>query len=441
MGSAGRPVKPHPAPFKARIAAVAVWTPMQEPKFRSMTRRFGRLAALPLALSILAAGALGGCAQQDNSKTLTLWHAWGGAELSALKTLMAKYKAAHPDVEIMALQVPYDKLKDKYLRSAAANGGPDLLIGDADWSGKFAASDLVLETSKLFTPAELTRFHPKALASLRVGDKLYAVPESRETIALYYNKRLMPTPPADTEALFATAANLPGVRYGMVFNSKFYYAMGYFFGSGGRLFDEAGKVDVASAGGEKGLALLERMSRAKGMLTSEEYTKGDSMYKQGETAMIVNGPWALVDYQKALGKDLGVAMVPKLPDGSPAATWVGIKCMMFNGNSDEKHRQMAKDFALFLTTPESQIVLSQEAGHIPAVNGVKLPADSPLAVFQAQADVGTPVSIQPEVSLVWEPMDKAVKQVTEHKATPKEALAKAQDLINAKIEAMRAQKQ
>lgn len=407
----------------------------QEPWFRSMTRPLGRLAALPLVLVL----SLAGCAQQDTSKTLTLWHAWGGAELAALKTLMASYQKAHPGVEIMALQVPYDKLKDKYLRSAAANGGPDLLIGDADWSGKFAASDLVLETSQLFTPDELKRFHPKALQSLKVGDKLYAIPESRETIALYYNKKLMPEPPATTDELFAKAASLTGVRYGMVFNSKFYYAMGYFFGSGGRLFDEAGQIAVDSPGGERGLALMERMSKAKGMLTSEEYTKGDSMYKQGETAMIVNGPWALVDYQKSLGKDLGVATLPKLPDGTPAASWVGVKCMMFNGNSDPHHRQMAKDFALHLTSPESQTVLSQQAGHIPAVQTVKLPADSPLAVFQAQADVGTPVSIQPEVSLVWEPMDKAVKQVTEHKATPKEALVKAQELIKAKIEAMRAQ--
>lgn len=402
-----------------------------------MTRRFGRLAALPVAMAL----ALAGCAQQDNSHTLTIWHAWGGAELSALKTLIAQYQKAHPGVEVMALQVPYDKLKDKYLRSAAANGGPDLLIGDADWSGKFAASDLVLETSKLFTKDELSRFHPKALTSLTINGKLYAVPESRETIALYYNKHLMPKPPATTDELFATAAGLQGVRYGMVYNSKFYYAMGYFFANGGHLFNDAGAVDVNSPGGVKGLALMEKMSKAPGMLTSEEYTKGDSMYKQGETAMIVNGPWALVDYQKQLGKDLGVAMLPKLPDGHPAASWVGVKCMMFNNNSDASHREMAKDFALFMTTPESQTLLSQQAGHIPAVAGVKLPSDSPLSVFQAQADVGTPVSIQPEVSLVWEPMDKAVKQVTQHEASPAEALAKAQALIQAKIDEMRTHQQ
>jgi maltose-binding protein MalE len=129
--------------------------------------------------------------------------------------------------------------------------------------------------------------------------------------------------------------------------------------------------------------------------------------------------------------------LPKLANGRDAASWVGVKCLMFNNNSDAPHRALAKDFALFMTSPESQALLSKEAGHIPAVNGVKLPADSPLATFQAQADVGTPVSIEPAVSLVWEPMDKAVKQVTEHKATPAEALKRAQDLIQAKITEMK----
>ena len=112
---------------------------------------------------------------------------------------------------------------------------------------------------------------------------------------------------------------------------------------------------------------------------------------------------------------------------------------MFNGNADAKHRGMAKDFALYMTTPESQLVLATQAGHVPAVSGVRLPADSPLATFQAQAEVGTPVSIAPEVSLVWEPMDKAIRRVIQHESPPAKALADAQGIIEAKIDALRAQ--
>ena len=401
-------------------------------------RRFlTALASLPL-LAVLA-----GCPQAGQERTLVLWHAWGGAELSALKSLIASYQQVQPDVEVMALQVPYDKLKDKYLRSAAANGGPDLLIGDADWSGKFQTSDLLLRADELFTEAELARFHPKALLSLRLGGKLYAVPESRETIVLYYNKKLVPTPPKTVSEWFEKSAELDhasngGVK-GTVFNATFYYLMGYYFAEGGTLFDAAGKPSVHSDAGRRSLAMLEKMSSAAGMMASHEYAKPDSLYKERRAAMIVNGPWALVDYQKALGDDLGVATLPTLDNGKPAASWVGVKCLMFNQNADAPHRKMAKDFALFMTSPENQLLLSQQAGHVPAVQHVKLPDGSPLATFKAQADVGTPVSIAPEVSLVWEPMDKALRRVIQHESTPDEALADAQAVIESKIDALRAQ--
>lgn len=397
------------------------------------------LAVLPLLT------ALTGCPQAGQERTMVLWHAWGGAELSALKSLIAGYKRVRPEVEIMPLQVPYDKLKDKYIRSAAANGGPDLLIGDADWSGKFSTSDLVLPTDDLFSQEELARFHPKALASLERGGKHFAIPESRETIVLYYNKKLMPVPPKTIGEWFEKAAEIDhasnGDTKGLVFNAAFYYLMGWFFAEGGQLFDAQGKPAVNGPGGLKALGMLEKMSSAPGIMTSPEYSKPDSLYKEGRAASIINGPWALVDYQKALGADLGVATLPTLDDGKPAASWVGVKCLMFNGNADEAHRKMAKDFALYMTSAESQLLLSQQAGHVPAVVDVKLPADSPLATFQAQADVGTPVSIAPEVSLVWEPMDKAIRRVIQHESPPDKALADAQGIIEAKIDALRAQAQ
>jgi arabinogalactan oligomer/maltooligosaccharide transport system substrate-binding protein len=392
----------------------------------------------------LLAGALSlsACDQAASQNTLTIWHAWGGAELATLKELIAKYRATRPELEIVALQVPHDKLKDKYLRSAAANGGPDLLVGNGDWSGKLAESNLLLRTDELFTKDELARFHPKSLESLKIGDKLYALPESRETVVLYYNKRLMPKPPATVDEMITTAASMAGrsgMQYGMVFNTGFYFSMGYFFGNGMQLFDDKGTLAVKSAGTQAGLSLIDRMSRTKGILTNHEYSKADSLYKEGQTAMIINGPWALVDYQAKLGKDLGLATLPAVAPGKPAASWVGVKCLMFNNNSDAGHRKLAKDFALFVTAPENQMLLATKAGHIPAVIDAKLPADSPLAVFQAQADQGTPANISNEVSLVWDPMDKAIRQVVQHEAGPEAALDEADKTIKAQLKEMRAQ--
>lgn len=395
-----------------------------------------------------AAIALAGC-PSGGDDALIVWHAWGGAELQALQQLIADFKRDYPKEhggakapDVMALQVPYDQLKNKFLRSAAANGGPDVLIGDADWSGKFSTSGLLREMHEVLSPQELARFVPATLSSLDLGGKLYAVPESREVAALYYNKALLPKPPATLEELFAEApkaaqrASAGGAEsYGLVYNAVFYYTMGYFFGFGGRLFDGE-QVALNSPGGVEALELVGRFAKAPGCLASHEYSKGDSMYKEGRAAMILNGPWALRDYQKALGTKLGVAPLPAIKPGQPAKAWVGVKCLMVNANSEGQHRAWAKDFLLAMTSPAGQKVLMEVGGHIPAVRSVVPVQGSPLAVFVQQADVGTPVSISPAVSQIWEPMDKAIRQVIQGEVAPKAALEEAQKMVDAKVKAM-----
>ncbi|MEB3222739.1 MAG: extracellular solute-binding protein [Candidatus Sericytochromatia bacterium] len=401
-----------------------------------MTRpslRFTR--ALTAALLL----ALTGCDTGSGDHTLVLWHAWGGRELDTLKGLITRFEARYPGVEVLPLQVPYDKLRDKFIRSAAANGGPDVVIGDADWSARFAASDLATPVDELFTAAELQRFAPGTLDALRYDGRLYALPESRETVALYYNKDLVATPPGNVEDWFreASIVSANGKGTGFVLKADFYFNMGYYFGAGGRLFGQDGRVDVASPAGRDLLSLVSRFARSPGVIVSPEYAKPDAMFKARSAAMIVNGPWALVDYQAALGDALGVATLPRLADGRPAASWVGVKCLMFNRNSDPAHRKLAHDFGAFVTEPESQAQLAQQAGHIPAVTGYTAREGSPLATFAAQADVGTPVSIRPEVAAIWEPMDRAVRKVVQGEAEAPAALEEANVTIQARIDAMR----
>lgn len=401
-------------------------------------------------MAIASALALTACAP-GGDEALILWHAWGGAELQALQALIKAFREGYPAQhqgapapEVLALQVPYDQLKNKFLRSAAANGGPDLLIGDADWSGKFAAGGLLAEMHQAVGTELLKRYVPSALASLDLDGKLYALPESREVAALYYNKELLPEPPKDLEGLLRLApeaarraSSAGGEGYGLVYNAAFYYTMGYFFGSGGRLFD-GGQVALNRPEGVAALRVVGRIAKAPGCLASPEYSKGDSMYKEGRCAMILNGPWALRDYQKALGPKLGVAPLPALDPQHPAKPWVGVKCVMLNANAQGPRLAWAKAFLEAMGSDAGQRTLMEVAGHLPVVPGVKAPEGSPLATFLAQAEAGTPVNIRPETSQVWEPMDKAIRLVIQGEASPEGALQQAQAMVEAKVAAMRA---
>jgi arabinogalactan oligomer/maltooligosaccharide transport system substrate-binding protein len=338
------------------------------------------------------------------------------------------------------------------MRSSAANGGPDILIGDNDWSGKLAESGLIAtifdESSQnpaeeaLFSQKEEGIFGPETLAALRLGKKIYAWPESVEIVVLYYNKAILPHAPQSIEEMVRLAGkHKPPEGYGLVFNTAFYFFAGYFLGGGAQIFDPSGHVVVESPEGKKMLEWLSSIQRAPGVLLTNDYGKADSLYKQGKAAMILNGPWAMADYQKVLGAKLGLATLPKLANGQSPAPWIGVKCLMLNANSDRTHKQMAAEFFRFVASPEIQVLLAKGCGHIPANQTAKLPAGSLLQTFSEQAKTGTPKLADPLLAVVWDPLDRAIQEVLLGKSSPAKALATAKKLIVAKLEAIQNNRQ
>lgn len=387
---------------------------------------------------------LTGCQVRSDPHTLVLWHAWGGNELQTLRRLIKGFEAEFPDDTIYALPVPFDQLKNKYQRAASAGGGPDLLISSTDWFSDLVQAGLVAPVDGLVPESFWDRFLTFTLAPLHsrpspgTRSRLFAVPESYEVVAVYYNRSLIAAVPPDTDAWIRTAVRLTsGNRFGLVFNTGFYFSAGYLFGFGGRLFDEDGRPAMAAAPVEAWLRFLKRLRDTKEIIARNDYGKADALFKEGKAAMILNGPWALADYQKALGKKLGVGLLPRVSaTGQPAAPFIGVKNFMVNANSDEVHRRLAMKFVEFCTRPASQRILMEGAGHLPANRAVPLPEGSPVSVFATQARVGTPLPTTAIMSALWEPLDKVIEQVLSEGKPPAVALQEGQRLIGAKMQVL-----
>jgi maltose-binding protein MalE len=390
---------------------------------------------LGLSLSLVA------CSEASHRKSITLWHPWGGSELLALKHAIQRYQESHPDVEVQALQVPSDKLQDKYLRSSASNGGPDLLIGPVDWVGKYALSGVLAPLDGV-DRAILGRYLPFALGAVRFRGHLYALPESMETLGLYYNKALLSGPPPTTiQQLFVEANSRDYWKgdYLLAYNTQFFFSAGYLFGMGGTLLKPEGRVAVDTEGARHWLRFLHDLKVHPNLAAKSDYGRADALFRDGKAAMTISGPWALGDYRKALGDRLGIAPLPKVDEQHPAAPFVGIKCFMFNPNSAKEAQDRAIAFASFMTSPAIATLMEQEAGHVPAVADVAIPAGDPLQAFATQARWGVPMPPNPEMKEVWAPMDQAIEKVMTDTAPPEQAISEAQAVLAAKVEAVRNQ--
>jgi len=407
-----------------------------------------RVPVAMLAFLLIAMGSVGAMAQDstanaDLSGELLLWHGWTGAEADTLTNdILPAWQAKYPNVKINVLAVPFDQLKNKYSTEVATGGGPDLLIGPLDWVGELATGELIRPLDDLIDQATLDNYLPSTVEALRYNDQLYGMPESFEAVAMYYNKTMMPEPVASTADLDALAAEINGASsdsYGLALYSDFYHPAGYFFGFGGQLFDENNQSIVNSPETVAFLNWISGLQSKPGYFLQNDDNAISSLFKEGKAAAVFNGPWALGDYVNALGaENVGVAPMPVISENEGAATmpFLGVKHIMMNADLDGDQAALAAEFMKWFTGPESESILVEKAGHLPAHTGVDVSGDEIAQAFVTQAETATPLPTIPEMGQVWEPVGNMITSVLTGDATAEDAAATAQDQINQAISNM-----
>lgn len=410
-----------------------------------MKRKIVLIVSIMLMFVMLSV-VFAGCApkepvEKEQPITITIWHAWSGAELDVLDGAILKYGESHPNVIIEQLQVPFDQLKNKFQTNAAGGEGPDILVGPADWIGDFTTANLISAIDPYVDSAFLSHYVQGAIEQVTLDGKLMAMPESTECVAMTYNKELVPELPENTDDMIALAQSLhSGDVYGLVYNTGFYFTAGYFPAAGAKLFDESNNSIIAQGdGGAKALSFLKALADDPAIIAENDYGKADSMFKEGKAGMIINGPWAVGDYINALGADkVGIAPMPLFAaTGNPFGPFVNTKDFMINANSDDAHKQAAMDFIKFLVGKDMEQEFFEKAKHIPSNIDVDASSDPVINGFLAQMKTGMPMPIVSEMGAAWDPMQTAIDSVLAGEATPEEAIKTAEDGINARIQEMR----
>ncbi|TXG80337.1 MAG: maltose ABC transporter substrate-binding protein [Thermomicrobiales bacterium] len=415
--------------------------PMEEMMHGRLSRATSLVMALLLTMTFFASGMTPATAQ--DSGTLTIWHGWTGAEAETLNNeIIPAWQTANPGITIEVLAVPFDQLKNKYQTEVATGGGPDLLIGPADWTGELASAELVMPLDGLVSADALSQYVPAAVDALKFDGQLYGLPESIETVALYYNTDLVPTPPANSAELVQMSGDIAAANagtYGFALFSNFYHPAGYLFGWGGQLFTPENTSALNSPETVSFLTWLKDLTSQPGVTYQNDDGAISSLFKEGKAGMVINGPWAVADYQSALGADkVAVAPLPIISENgdAPALPFLGVKQIMVNSNLDEAQAALATQFAEFFTGAEVGQILADSAGHLPANTSVDVSANPIASAFVAQAANSTPMPTIPQMGQVWTPAQDMIGKVLDGSATPEQAAADAAKQIDDAISLM-----
>ncbi len=359
--------------------------------------------------------------------TINLWHGLTGAEEQTMSTVVTNFQNANPGITINMLAVPFDQLQNKYTTDASTGSGPELLYGPKDWVGVFAQSNLIAPLDDLASQIGFSNLSQQALDADKFQGKTWALPESTEAVALWYNTSMIQTPPKTSDELLTMAQ-----QYGLALNTLFYYDVGFMFAEGAQLFDSNFKCTLdQGSGAVDALTWLKTASGTTNVQASTNTANLDAAFTGGQVGLIFEGPWATGDFVKALGADKLAIVDPitMLPNGKTFAPFLGTKNLFLNANATGDAKTAALAFMKYITEPESQTLFATQAGHIPANPNVQL-SDPLLAGFLKQTLSTTYFPNEPEMGAVWTPGGDMITKVLDASKSPQQAVTEAVGLIN-----------
>jgi arabinogalactan oligomer/maltooligosaccharide transport system substrate-binding protein len=393
-------------------------------------RKLARLAAAAVA-GFLALPAL---AQAPTE--IVVWHAYRGNEKTAFEKVVANYNQAMAGkgVKVTTLAVPFDAFNDKITAAVPRGKGPDVFIAGQDRLGGWVEAGNTIEPIDFFLEkSDRGRFIPSTMEAMTYQKTTYGLPMNFKVIAMIYNKKLLPNPPKTSGELVATAKKLTDAnagRFGLAYwYSNFYYHAALMNGFGGRVFDAQRNPVLNNPENVKSLEFLMKWFSQDGILPAEPgQALITSLFNEGKTAMIFDGPWVLGEIAK--GVDYGVTTLPTLDEagGKPMKPWITVEGAFVAAPS--KNKEKAFEFVKYITDTPTGLIMALEGRQTPAnlavYDDAKVKADPVLSAFRKQVDAAVPMPNLPEMSMFWSHATTAMNILTKKSATPKAAMDEAQ---------------
>lgn len=371
--------------------------------------------------------------------TIVIWHAIGPNEIKPFQDLIDEFMIEHPNIEVKLEQKA--DLETALKAAIPANQGPDLFIWAHDWLGKFADGGLLEPIDEFITQDFLEKFSGMGKKAIEYDGHYYGVPFAAETVALIYNKDMIPEPPktfAEMKEIMEKYYDEGAGTYGLATPIDPYFVSAWVHAFGGFYFDDTTKkpgLDKSET--LKGFEFFFKQVYPY-VAPTQDYNAQVSIFHDKKAPMMINGPWSIPDVKSA-GINFGVAPLPPIVENGKEHyphPYGGVK--IFYVTSNVKNKEAVWTFLKwFSTSPDVAKTLALENGYIPVLkevlNDPEIQNDPVLYGFGKAVDTAIPMPKSTEMGAVWGPVGTALTNIISGELTIEEALKKAQEEILASI--------
>ncbi|MFF9864210.1 MULTISPECIES: extracellular solute-binding protein [unclassified Streptomyces] len=403
------------------------------------------VAALGLTIAACGGddGGNGTNSSGELSGTVTFWDTSNEAEKPTYKALAEGFTKLHPKVKVKYVSVPFGEANAKFKNAAGGNSGaPDVMRTEVAWVADFASLGYLAPLDGTPAIENQVDWLPQAAASTKYEGKTYAVPQVIDTMALFYNKKMLKDAgvevPKNIDELKAASKKIseksPGKTGLYLRGDDPYWFLSFLYGEGGDMVDAKSKtITIDDPSGVKAYKTIKDLVDSKAAITdaSDGWNNMQNAFKSGKVAMMLNGPWAIADARAgAQFKDpanLGIAPVPagSTDQGSPQGGW---NLSVYAGS---KNLNASYEFAKYMGSAKVQQQTTEKLSLLPtrlSVYTQPTVADNEMVkFFKPAVDKAVERPWIPQGNSLFEPIRLHMANVLTGKTTPEKAAAETGD--------------
>jgi multiple sugar transport system substrate-binding protein len=292
-------------------------------------KRFMAAAAAALAMVLASCGSSD--SGSEGGKTTLVWNMWSGssAEVRAWNHLAGMVTDEYPNIKIEFQTSSFNDYWTK-LAAQASSGEAGCILGVQSLRAASISSLLVpLDDQLAGAGVDLADFNDTIVEGLQVEGEQLAVPYDFGPLVTFYNASRFKQAGIEEPRVGWTVDDFMSAAQELTSDGKYGFAVYPIFDSvipwalsmeNAMPVSEDGQLDLTSDGFTAAtqwyVDLVEKDQVAPPVAASNDPTPALSSFIAGDAAMVVDGPWQLVNVMDQAAFDVGVAPIPAGASGS-----------------------------------------------------------------------------------------------------------------------------
>lgn len=372
-----------------------------------------------------------------------MWTSMRPTERDLLQEKLDIFAQRYPEFEFCQLFYSPEELRTNFIISAIGGSGPALVHGPSNNIGPWVELDVVAPLENELSASFLDSFLIEPFnANTWFKGHLYQVADRiGNHLCLIYNKALVKHPPQTMNELIKMGSTLAKDengdgkpdRYALAWNyTEPFFIVPFIGGYGGWIMDDQFQPTLNTEAVIDAAQFIFDLADTYRIIPKEcDYEISNALFKDGLSAMIINGPWSFSTYRENK-IDFGIARIPKIDEtGLWPTPMVSPRGYSINKNLSGQSKAVTLELLHYLTSEEVMLAFTELSGTIPArtsaYHSELIRSDTLIQRSIEQLLVGKLSPVVTELQWIYDAMRPSYQGIFTGGVTSREAAAMMQD--------------